>query len=642
VSWKRPERAVDIDVQHAQQSLLGDQRRDEGRTLVERSRSFRHVAQADRARAPRIVEPCRHAAQQRVGVLALRQQCAGDHRRVGALQNEQHAFRAGELGHRVDQEFLQPRHAADLVQAHAGLGEALERRAQVGFAGKMRGLPLDGQTPAARVRDPRQDDRPVRVHLVEIAAPQAFVAQRGDAFEQKRVGRFQRFAGLRVPAVRRQRAVVPPQHFGGRRHGVEAVSLAGAKEVDGTGRGRERRSRIADAEIGLGEPDAPTDRVTGLGAIAHTANGLLEVPHSCLDVAGRHFDAPTSHCERRVEEPVGECRVQRRSFVDALPPRRRVAQPRLDHGEDRQSIDHRARRVRAAEDLQRPQHHAARMPVQAKRRISQAQVIEDSGLRHNVPGRFVRGKRLAQPAQLRRVVVVHAVHHVQRGALAVSVAGGAGQRQSAGCLPFAVGRVSEIKLRDGHSMQCAAASDRVAKVTEQLFCSARVLEGRLYVDACAPAGFGEAEQARGDQRLAPAASGRGHCMGCSRDGGSFFAGQPLHEREAIPRLRIVCRRGAVRRDGDHRVRVLARARHLALCNEALSANVEQRQPKRVVVFHGRKRGRSDADGPRVLARPREVAGRGDRRLRRHRRRLGASRVTHASRRALLRQHETRP
>ena len=59
--------------------------------------------------------------------------------------------RAGELGHLIDQEFLKLGDAAQLVQAHAGVGEALERRAQVGIAGQMRGLPLDGKTPATRV-----------------------------------------------------------------------------------------------------------------------------------------------------------------------------------------------------------------------------------------------------------------------------------------------------------------------------------------------------------------------------------------------------------------------------------------------------------------------------------------------------------
>ncbi len=138
------------------------------------------VAQACGARAARFVEPAvMIVLQQRLRVFAARARASRRPRGPsGCVQHEQHALGAGEFGDFVDEEFVQLGGAAQFVQAHPRVDESLERRAQVGFAGEMRGASLRREpASSARVRDPRADDVAVRVDLVEIAAAQALVAQ---------------------------------------------------------------------------------------------------------------------------------------------------------------------------------------------------------------------------------------------------------------------------------------------------------------------------------------------------------------------------------------------------------------------------------------------------------------------------------
>ncbi len=72
-----------------------------------------------------------------------------------------------------------------------------------------------------RMLDPCAHDRAVRVDLVEVAATQALVAQRTDAFEQQRVRVLQRALRFLGCAVRGQRLVAPPPHVSGREAGAD-------------------------------------------------------------------------------------------------------------------------------------------------------------------------------------------------------------------------------------------------------------------------------------------------------------------------------------------------------------------------------------------------------------------------------------
>ncbi len=130
--------------------------------------------------------------------------------------------------------------ATQLVEAHPRVDEALERRSHVSFAAKVCVASLGGQAPPSRVRDPRLDDRPVPVDLVQVAAAQALVAQRADAFQQQLVGGFERRERLSVLALGGQRAVVPPPHMRGRESRAQRSAFTRTIQVGGSPRGIER------------------------------------------------------------------------------------------------------------------------------------------------------------------------------------------------------------------------------------------------------------------------------------------------------------------------------------------------------------------------------------------------------------------
>jgi hypothetical protein len=146
--------------------------------------------------------------------MSFRTACApsprGTSEPVRRLQHQQHAFGAGELRGFVDQEFMQLRGAAQLVQAQPRIHQPLERLAQVRFACEMGGPPLRRQAALARVLEPRMDNLAVPVDLVQVVASQTLIAQSGDALQQESVGHLERFARGRRLLVGLQGLAVPP------------------------------------------------------------------------------------------------------------------------------------------------------------------------------------------------------------------------------------------------------------------------------------------------------------------------------------------------------------------------------------------------------------------------------------------------
>ncbi len=122
------ERAFDVGVDETEQAVLRHQRRDQARALVHRCGAFGAVAQAHGAGVARLGKPGLDGTQQRLRVFAARHQRAGDAQPVRTfIQHQQHALGATEFGHFVDQEIVQLGGAAQSVQAHAGVDQALER-----------------------------------------------------------------------------------------------------------------------------------------------------------------------------------------------------------------------------------------------------------------------------------------------------------------------------------------------------------------------------------------------------------------------------------------------------------------------------------------------------------------------------------
>ena len=91
---------------------------------------------------------------QRLRILALRDQRAHELQSVGHVEHQQHALGAAELGGLVDQEFVQLGAAAQLVQAQAGVDQALEGFAQAGLALEMRTAAGGRELALARIVEP--------------------------------------------------------------------------------------------------------------------------------------------------------------------------------------------------------------------------------------------------------------------------------------------------------------------------------------------------------------------------------------------------------------------------------------------------------------------------------------------------------
>ena len=213
-SWKRPNSALDVGVDEAEQLALRDQRHDEAAALVERARRPRGRGAALALRVRRASSSQGVTARSRSASLSpVRQQRAGDLQAAWrSVEHQQHALGAGELGHLVDQELAQFGLALELVQAQAGLDQALEGFLQAGLAGQVRLDALARQALRARVGHPGLHHGAVVGALAEVVAAQALVLQRLRRLEQEGEGLGQRLARLGVAAVGAQRpAVLPPQ-----------------------------------------------------------------------------------------------------------------------------------------------------------------------------------------------------------------------------------------------------------------------------------------------------------------------------------------------------------------------------------------------------------------------------------------------
>ena len=96
-------RAVDVDVEGAEQHAPVEQRRDDARALLDGRRALRTVAQARAAAAPRLVDPGRDRRAQLGGVFTGGQLRGGDAETFGAVEQEQDTARPRQRGDALDQ-----------------------------------------------------------------------------------------------------------------------------------------------------------------------------------------------------------------------------------------------------------------------------------------------------------------------------------------------------------------------------------------------------------------------------------------------------------------------------------------------------------------------------------------------------------
>ena len=124
--------------------------------------------------------------------------------------------------------------ALQLVQAQAGVDQALEGLAQIGTASQVRLAPRLGQLALARAYQPGAvEQRYDLLFLFKCIAAQAFVTHLGIALAQEAIGLHQGVVGLRRQVIRPQcTADVPPQHGGV--HAVERRKVLRAVQRHGS------------------------------------------------------------------------------------------------------------------------------------------------------------------------------------------------------------------------------------------------------------------------------------------------------------------------------------------------------------------------------------------------------------------------
>ena len=226
------EQAVEVGVDEAQQLLPDDHGRHQAAALVDlfgTCLEFRAVAQAERAGAASFIKPGGDGVQQIGGRFALGHLRAGDGGACAAVgrgfQHQQHAPCAQQLGHFFDDELQQRGRGLGLVQAQAGVDQALHAFLQAHGAMQVGGEALWRQRSGARCRHPGAQQVSVLAQaLLQVAAAQAFVAERAHALHQQGVGGGQRLKGRLRPAVGKQRTVMrPPESCVGHRAAPETA-----------------------------------------------------------------------------------------------------------------------------------------------------------------------------------------------------------------------------------------------------------------------------------------------------------------------------------------------------------------------------------------------------------------------------------
>ena len=91
---------------------------------------------------PHLSQRRHDVVQHRSRILAARDKRTGQFQPLSRLQQQENALGARKLGGFVEQEFMQLRGAAQLVQAQPGVDQPLERFAQIRFTCQMRHAPL--------------------------------------------------------------------------------------------------------------------------------------------------------------------------------------------------------------------------------------------------------------------------------------------------------------------------------------------------------------------------------------------------------------------------------------------------------------------------------------------------------------------
>ncbi len=125
-----PAWAFDVGVEKAQQLFACHQGRDQAAALVAFPGTFGSMPKGGGSAAARFFEPGGDGMQQLGVALSLRQQRVRDFKAHGRVQHQEHAASAAEGASLLDQESVQFRDAALLVQAQSGIDQPLERCAR--------------------------------------------------------------------------------------------------------------------------------------------------------------------------------------------------------------------------------------------------------------------------------------------------------------------------------------------------------------------------------------------------------------------------------------------------------------------------------------------------------------------------------
>ncbi len=246
-----------------------------------------------------------------------------------------------------------------------------------------------GQPTPARVLDPGAHDRAVRVDLVEVAAAQAFVAQRADAFEQQVVRGFQRTGRLRRSPCAASAWWCHHHTCAGEMPAPMARLSRARVQRDGSPRGLERGLRVPSDQMRAAQIRQEQDLEAGRPASA--APGATRSPGTAppprrrprqLRSGPRATPCPAPR-RRRCSRPAAD----RRPSISArcLRAGRGVAGEAFVAGDDGQRVRRTGVVVETPPDLDRPPRHPARAPVQAQRTVGKRQVVVDRRLPETLP-----------------------------------------------------------------------------------------------------------------------------------------------------------------------------------------------------------------------------------------------------------------
>ena len=476
---------------------------------------------------------------------------------------------------------------------------------------------MQGQAAPARVLEPRTNDLAVRLDLVQVVAAQTFVAQAGDAFAHDLIGGFERLARSEGLLVGLQgQAVRPPQLR--RRHPIERGEVMRAMQFGSAPRGSQRGTRLIQRQRGFPDTGQGTHFVGDESTCTRELLRALEMTQRGRRFAFEQREPTLDDGHGRSNQGVANSFRHSGHFCDVGA--RTVQMPhRCFHpGQLTEVCGLWGTRTGATVDCIGLEHQPAGTPVEPKMAVRDAQVAGDDSLTFDIARRLEIGECLMQGLQLNDDIGLIEDEHVERIAGAIEVAGLPAQRQCS------LGRLNRLL---GPTLRAAPHCDHPQRTpfirgpsqrAKQSGCSHRMAHRLFKVRPGPELRFGEPKQAhRFERHLLTLACGleRG---GGGGDGRLEFALAHPHQGLAVARLCLECGSAGAVREVEHRLRIGAGAREIALGDEAFRAQVEQVEPACHAQAGRAQRRSGQLDRLRMRSGPRQVAdlpGRRDRRPR---------------------------